>query len=466
MDSKTYWERREEEALKNRIKDEKEYQKRIDEIYADMLDGVQKEIDSFYSKYAEAEGISLAEAKKRVSKADIEAYERKAKRYVKDKDFSAKANEEMRLYNATMKINRLEMLKANIGLELIKGHAELETFMGEILQGRTEDELKRQAGILGNTVKNNSKLVESIVNASFHNAKFSDRIWMYQDSLKGELSKIIQSGLIQGKSSKALAKELRKTVNTSVFNSERLMRSELARVQTEAQKKSFEQNGFKEYTFLANSGCCDNCQSFDGKHFKVEKMVIGENAPPLHPQCRCSTSAWEDSKEYDEWLDYLSKGGTTAEWNIKKRRIIQSGGRYAVGSIEWIIQREAVAKKHYDKIRMTDDIEAVAKNSSMSVEDIRIIKNHIFFEKHIKYDGSMELFDADYDIAVAWNRLAQGIPEERDLLLLRHELLESMVEKKYNLTAAEAHEIAEASYAWDKKLIEDLGDDGEKDGLL
>lgn len=55
----------------------------------------------------------------------------------------------MRLYNATMKINRLEMLKANIGLELIKGHDDLEKFMAEILQGRTEDELKRQAGILG-----------------------------------------------------------------------------------------------------------------------------------------------------------------------------------------------------------------------------------------------------------------------------------------------------------------------------
>lgn len=90
--------------------------------------------------------------------------------------FSDKANEEMRLYNLTMKVNRLEMLKANIGLEMIKGHAELETFMGEILQGRTEEELKRQAGILGNTIKDNAKLAHTIPNASFHNATFSDRI--------------------------------------------------------------------------------------------------------------------------------------------------------------------------------------------------------------------------------------------------------------------------------------------------
>ena len=89
---------------------------------------------------------------------------------------------------------------------------------------------------------------------------------------------------------------------------------EIRILQTEAQKQSFKANGFEEYEFHANSSCCDTCQSFDGKHFKVEKMVVGENAPPLHPQCRCSTSAYEDSKEYEEWLDYLGKGETTEKW--------------------------------------------------------------------------------------------------------------------------------------------------------
>ena len=143
MDSKTYWAKRETEALKHYITDEKEYDRQIKRIYQDMLDSCQTQINEFYGRYAAKEGITLAEAKKRVSKLDIEKYERKAKRYVRDKDFSDKANEEMRLYNATMKINRLEMLRANIGLELIAGHDELEKFMAGILRGRTEEELKR-----------------------------------------------------------------------------------------------------------------------------------------------------------------------------------------------------------------------------------------------------------------------------------------------------------------------------------
>ena len=231
---------------------------------------------------------------------------------------SKKANEEMALYNLTMKVNRLELLKANIGLEMIAGTDELDKYMAEILQGRTEDELKRMGGILGKSVKANSKKAAAIPNASFHNATFSDRIWMYQDLLKADLSKLLQTGLIQGKNPRVLARELKKAFDTTTYNAERLMRTELARVQTEAQKQSFQRNGFSLYEYIANSNCCDICQGLNGKHFKVESMMPGENAPPMHPNCRCSTAAWEDSEEYEAWLDYLDKGGSTAEWESSK----------------------------------------------------------------------------------------------------------------------------------------------------
>lgn len=321
--NRRYWADREAEALKHYIRDEKEYDKEIKRIYANMLDACQKEIDSFYAKYAGAEGITLAEAKKRVSKLDIAAYERKAKKYVAEKDFSKQANEEMRLYNATMKINRLEMLKANIGLETIAGHDELEKFMAGILKGRTEDELKRQAGILGKTVRNNAAKANAIVNGSFHNGTFSDRIWQYQDLMREELGKLLQQGLIQGKGARAIAKDLKKywygndprTGGGATYCMERLMRTELARVQTEAQKQSFVRNGFDHYEFIVNGGCCPICQALSGKHFPVAKMMPGENAPPMHPHCRCSTAAWVDDAEYEAWLDYLEKGGTTETWN-------------------------------------------------------------------------------------------------------------------------------------------------------
>lgn len=324
MNSQEYWAKREAEALKHYITNEKAYEAEIKQIYEKMLDECTSQINTFYATYASKEGISLSEAKKRVKQADIAAYERKAKRYVKDKDFSAKANEEMRLYNTMMKINRLEMLKANIGLELVSGSDELDKFMGKILKGRTEEELQRQAGILGKTIKNNAQKAHAIVNGSFHSGTFSDRIWQYQDLMREELGALLQTGLIQGKNPRALTKDLKKYFigkdgkGGMRYCMERLMRTELARVQTEAQKQSFIRNGFEEYEFIVNGGCCPVCMALKGKHFKVEKMMPGENAPPMHPHCRCSTAAWSDRKEYDEWLDFLDKGGTTEEWESLK----------------------------------------------------------------------------------------------------------------------------------------------------
>ena len=74
MTSKEYWQKRETEHAKKNKMSEQAYAEEIRKTYAYMADQIQKEIDGFYTKYATKEGISLAEAKRRVSKLDIEEY--------------------------------------------------------------------------------------------------------------------------------------------------------------------------------------------------------------------------------------------------------------------------------------------------------------------------------------------------------------------------------------------------------
>ena len=119
----------------------------------------------------------------------------------------------------------------------------------------------------------------------------------------------------------------------------------------------------------------------------------------------------------------------------------------------------------YKKISKRNDITIIAKNSGFSEEEIKQIKRHIFFNKHRLYEGYKHLYP-DYDMAVAWKRLYEGKAKERDILLLKHELLESTLEKEYNLTISEAHERATLKYDWAKKLIKEVGKDGEPYGLL
>ena len=320
--SSEYWKKREQENLRKNLKSEAEYAKEIQQTYKFAMDQIQKEIDSFYAKYAKDEGITITQAKKRASKLDMEEYSRKAKKYVKEKNFSKQANEEMKLYNLTMKVNRLELLKASIGLELVSAFDELQQFYEQKLTDRTMDEFNRQAGILGSTVPDNAAvLAATIVNSSFHNAKYSERIWMHQDLLRNELGKLLTRGMVQGKNPRVLARELRKTFDVSIYNSERLMRTELARVQTEAQLQSYKENGFEEYEYMAchNRDVCANCKALDGKIFKIDDGMPGENAPPMHPSCHCATTAHMDLNAYEKWLDgYSEHGMSFKEWQENK----------------------------------------------------------------------------------------------------------------------------------------------------
>lgn len=322
---------------------------RFEEIYANMMDEINKEINGFYTKYAAKEGITMAEAKKRVSKLDIAAYERKAKKYVETKDFSNRANEEMRIYNLTMKVNRLELLKANIGLEMVSGFDEMQKYFDKKLTDRTLKEFQRQAGILGKSVLKNEKYAHAIVNASFKNATYSDRIWMYQGMLKAELEGLLASGLIRGQNPKKLAKHLEKRFGVSAYNAQRLMTTELARVQTEAQKQSFIRNGFDEYVYVActKGDVCPICKGLDDKHFKVDDMMPGENAPPMHPNCHCSTAAYMDNEAYEEWINsYQEHGLNFEDWKVS-RESEESKKKYKYA--DTVVKKSLLTSSEYRK---------------------------------------------------------------------------------------------------------------------
>lgn len=348
MSSKTYWRDRELEWKKKRLKDEQEYADEIQEIYANMMDSVEKEIESFFSRYANKENITMAEAKKRVSNIDIKAYQRKAKKYVKEKNFSDEANEQMRLYNLAMKVNRLELLKANIGLELVAGHDELKSYTGDKLEGAYLEEIKRNASILGDTVIDNVKMAKTVADSSFKNATFSERIWVNQDQLKNSLSSVLSSALIQGKNPREFIPQIRKKFDVSRCNAERLLRTEVARVQTQAQIESYEANGIDEYEYIACGlkDVCPLCKEMDGKTFKLKDMEIGKNAPPLHPNCHCALAPYSDRKEYEKWLNGLANGEHSLRFDEWKERQSEKSKGFLMSKVKEKIEKTSNDKRY------------------------------------------------------------------------------------------------------------------------
>lgn len=57
---------------------------------------------------------------------------------------------------------------------MVGGYDEIEKMFGDVFTQRTEEEMRKQAGILGKTINNNAKKARVIVDASYKNATWSN----------------------------------------------------------------------------------------------------------------------------------------------------------------------------------------------------------------------------------------------------------------------------------------------------
>lgn len=319
--SDDYWRKREEENIKRLMREDKNVSKEIEKRMQYALDNIKKEIDANFAGYAARENISIAEARKRANEMDIQAYARKAKKYVKEKDFSKEANYWLKIYNMTMRANRLELLKAQIGLELVTMTDDLDKYLKETLSEHARSEVERQAGILGESIGNNyTRVVKNVFTSSHFGATFSERIWQYQAELKVELDRLLTRMISQGGNPNVMARELRDKFGVAKAQAERLMRTESAHVQAGIQKDSYKAVEIEEYEFIAEPTACKICLALDGKVFEVDEMSSGMNAQPMHPNCRCSTAPFASSNWREEFFDTI-EGRKTEEYNTSKASI-------------------------------------------------------------------------------------------------------------------------------------------------
>ena len=312
MKSQDYFIKREKAWQEQQIKDDKKRMNEIKKRLQYAQDAIQKEIDAQWDSFSNGQKITRSEAMKRASEMDVKAFARKAKKYVKEKDFSPTANKELKLYNLTMRVNRLELLKANVGLELIATFDEMDKYFSSELTSAGLKELQRQAGILDMTISKSDygKRVEQVLNSSFKAegfATFSDNLWMYQAELKADLDKLLVRSVTMGRNPKQLAPEIAKYLTqegkeNAKFNAQRLMVTETTRVQTGIQSRSYSDADIDQFVFISEPTACRYCLPLNGKVFDLKDMSPGVNCAPMHPFCRCSTAPYVDRDAFEKSL--------------------------------------------------------------------------------------------------------------------------------------------------------------------
>lgn len=253
------------------------------------------------------------------------------------------------------------------------------------------------------------------------------------------------------------------------------------------------------FAWIPSGDTCPFCLMLasNGWQKASKRTIKGDHADHIHAHCNCTFAirfdnslevegydpekykARYDEAEGDTWQEKINDmrrvdyGQRKEEINAQKREAyatrkarlsIETGGHHYKLE-EGDTERDVKAKTEYEFITRINDIDVVAQNCGMTHDEVVQIKRHVFFEKHTLYEG-YDRFTPDYNMAVAWKRLREGNVKPRDLTLLQHELLESQVEKKYNLTADEAHKIANKQYDWWAQLMEETDGKGEPDGLL
>ena len=315
----------EREAMDAWAKRDLNIEKLTEQVYQSSMQHITDEVDAFYLRYANRNGVSIKEARKRADTMDVTDYFQKAYEAVRDKDFSDEAEEWLRVYNLKMSTSRLELEKAKINLELLKMYSEIENITNEQLEqarlaeiARQTDlikEYEEQAGILGNSVGNPTDRLKGVVNADFYGANFSERIWSrtgHYASLRKELFKSLNNLSVDMMGYRKERNRLMKIFNTSKYESMRLIRTEHQRVNMKVQHEMAVANDFTHYTYVAEPDACSICKALAGKSFKIEDYEAGVTAPLRHPNCRCSVyhhieMTYSNGRKTTDDMDIASK---------------------------------------------------------------------------------------------------------------------------------------------------------------
>ncbi|NQI71984.1 minor capsid protein [Streptococcus suis] len=282
------------------------------QIYQESFDRMQREIDGFYMRYASREGLTKQEAMKRVSEMDVTKFNAKVAKAVKEKDFSHATNEWLKVYNLKMKVSRLELLKAELTLEIQNLTAEVNEVFDKARIDEYLNEYKRQAGILGISSSGAKKRMQAILDADFYGQNFSARVWgglglraTLQREVFGSLNRIFTDMMGYKQEMKRLAKKY----GTSEQNAKRLLKTEIARINADTQYSMLKDNGFTHMIFVAEPGACDLCGPLDKVAIPIDKVEKGVNMYPMHPNCRCS--AYGHIK-----MEYKAGGSTLDEYEL------------------------------------------------------------------------------------------------------------------------------------------------------
>lgn len=180
-------------------------------------------------------------------------------------------------------------------------------------------------GVMSQAVPDLQGLLRAM-DTAWSGRNYSARIWRNTDHLAQMLEDEIEAAFLSGKSVRRMANVIMDRFGVGYRAAECLMRTETSYVQNQTAAKSYEDAGCTEYEILTASDrrTCRRCAAQNGRRYLFTEMQAGENAPPFHPNCRCTILPVVGEEERlakkagPEELGFaVAKTGTAIEERIK-----------------------------------------------------------------------------------------------------------------------------------------------------
>lgn len=304
MTNAEYWKQRftQLEAAQNRkgatayLEMEKQYKAAQNELEA--------QIARWYQRFADSNGISLAQAKQWLKGQDLAEFKWDVKEYIKyGKENAINGAWMQELENASSKfhISRLEALQIQTQNSLETMFAQQMGTMKKALSDvyasgyyHTAYAVQQGFGLGWDIAGLDQAQIEKVLSKPWavDGYNFSARIWNSKTKLIGEVHNELSKNLLTGADPQKAIDSLAKKMGTSKSNAGRLVMTEQAYFSSAAQKDCFNDLDVEEYEVVAtlDSHTSDICRSLDGKVFKMSDYKPGVTAPPFHVYCRSTTA--------------------------------------------------------------------------------------------------------------------------------------------------------------------------------
>ncbi len=351
-----YWKKRYGALQESLLEPTDKYCEDLEEMYIKAIKDIEKEISIWYQRFADNNGIvSMAEARKRLNKKDLEELLWDVEQYIKageENGITKDWSKELENASARWHISRLEALKIQTQQKIEELYGGREDEVKALLGGiytesnyKNAYEIAQRTGATFEFAKIDDNKLNKVLNKPWtvDDKSFSERIWQDRKKLVNTVHQELTKGVLTGNSPINISKAISKKMNSDLYSAQRLVLTESTYFATEAQKECYNSLDVNKYEVLGTLDglTCGECGAMDGKVFDRKDMTAGVNAPPFHPNCRCTTvpyfddeftegekraardkdgnTVYVDDMSYKEWKEKFVKEEGQAEWNYYEK---------------------------------------------------------------------------------------------------------------------------------------------------